>query len=248
MTVRGSALRAAALALAAIWLAGGPAFAVCAPLQHDAADYIVCDLDQRRHRIALFLDDPKGEAFGGLGALDRHLRASGRRPLFLMNAGMYHADLSPVGLYVEAGRERRRLSTGGGPGNFHLRPNGVLFVAGGRVGVLETREYQRRKPAAEYATQSGPMLVINGRLHPRFSEDSDSLKVRNGVGVAGDRVVFALSREPVTFAAFARLFRDRLKTPNALFLDGGSVPSLLSPAHTSLSFRSLGPIVGAFER
>jgi uncharacterized protein YigE (DUF2233 family) len=234
--------------LAALWAGAGRALAVCVPVEHEQNAYIVCELDQKRHRIALFLDDPNGEAFGGLSALDRHLRATGQRPLFLMNAGMYHADLSPVGLYVEEGRERRRLSTGGGPGNFHLRPNGVLFVAGGRVSVLETREYQRRKPAAEFATQSGPMLVINGRLHPRFSDDSDSLKVRNGVGVAGERVVFALSREGVTFAAFARLFRDRLRTPNALFLDGGSVPSLLSPAHTSLSFRSLGPIVGAFER
>jgi uncharacterized protein YigE (DUF2233 family) len=41
------------------------------------------------------------------------------------------------------------------------------------------------------------------------------------VGVqSSDRVVFAISREPVTFFEFATLFLDRLGCPNALYLDG----------------------------
>lgn len=234
--------------LAASLLTVGQAAAVCAPLSHRDNDYIVCQIDMKRHRVGLFLKPPRGDAFGGLNALDQHLRQSGQRPLFLMNAGMYHADLSPVGLYVENGRELQRISTRDGPGNFHLKPNGVFYVSGGKAGVLETREFLRRRPAAEMATQSGPMLVINGRMHPKFSEDSDSRKIRNGVGVRdSDHVYFALSEQAVTFADFAALFRDRLKTPNALFLDG-SVSSLLAPGINRTGFRSLGPLVGAFDR
>ena len=41
-------------------------------------------------------------------------------------------------------------------------------------------------------------------------------------------VIFAISDDEVSFGAFARLFRERLKCSNALF-DGGTVPSLYSP-------------------
>lgn len=220
----------------------------CGPLDHDGERYIVCRVDLRMHQLALFWRDRKGEPFGSLSALDRHLQLEGRRPLFTMNAGMYHHALDPVGLYVENGRQFVGASTRAGPGNFHLKPNGVFFVANGKAGVLETGQYLRRNPRPELATQSGPMLVINGQMHPKFAEDGNSRKVRNGVGVLdGDTVFFALSEAPVSFADFARLFRDRLKTPNALFLDG-SVSSLSAPGLDRTGFRSLGPMIGAFER
>ncbi len=141
-----------------------------------------------------------------------------------------------------------RASTAGGPGNFHMKPNGVFFIAGGKAGVMETGQFLRRGIAPELATQSGPMLVINNRLHPRFPAEGVSRKVRNGVGVRdGDRIVFAISEGPVTFTDFARLFRDRLATPNALFLDG-SVSSLAAPGLDRTGFRSLGPMIAAFDR
>jgi uncharacterized protein YigE (DUF2233 family) len=220
----------------------------CGSLDHEGERYIVCRVDLRQHQLGLFWRDRRGEPFGSLSALDRHLQAEGRRPLFTMNAGMYHAALDPVGLYVENGRQLVGASTRAGPGNFHLKPNGIFFVANGKAGVLETGQYLRRNPRPELATQSGPMLVINGQMHPKFSEDGHSRKVRNGVGVQdGDTVYFALSEGPVSFADFARLFRDRLKTPNALFLDG-SVSSLSAPGLDRTGFRSLGPMIGAFER
>ncbi len=75
---------------------------------------------------------------------------------------------------------------------------------------METSQFLKRNPRPEIATQSGPMLVINGQLHPKFSEDGQSRKIRNGVGVLdGDTVFFALSEGAVSFADFARLFRDR---------------------------------------
>ena len=91
-----------------------------------------------------------------------------------------------------------------------------------RFGVTETLAYRADPPdGVAYATQSGPMLVIDGALHPRFLPGSDSLKVRNGVGVSADgRVHFAISEGRVRFHDFGTLFRDVLDAPDALFLDG----------------------------
>jgi uncharacterized protein YigE (DUF2233 family) len=220
----------------------------CSPMAHDGENYIVCQVDLRMHRLDLFWKDRKGEPYGSLSALNRQLQSDGQRPLFTMNAGMYHAELDPVGLYVQNGRQFVRASTTNGPGNFHLKPNGVFYVANGKAGVLETGQFLRRKLSPDIATQSGPMLVINGKLHPRFPTEGVSRKVRNGVGVKdGETAFFVISEGAVTFTDFARLFRDKLGTPNALFLDG-SVSSLTAPGIDRTGFRSLGPMIGAFEK
>ena len=73
----------------------------------------------------------------------------------------------------------------------------------------------------DYANQSGPMLVINKRIHPVFRSRSDSLYIRNGVGIDDrGRVVFAISNEPVNFYTFARFFKQKMRCHNALYLDG----------------------------
>ena len=166
-----------------------------------------------------------------------------------VNAGMYHADSSPVGLYVEGGQQLKKANTAGGPGNFHMKPNGIFYFTSEEAGVMETGKYLKAKPAADFATQSGPMLVIDGKLHPRFSADGPSLKIRNGVGVRdAQTIVFAISNEAVSFGDFGRLFRDALTCPNALFLDG-SISSLWAPSvDRSDEFWPAGPILSAKAR
>ena len=120
--------------------------------------------------------------------------------LFATNAGMFNSALKPVGLYVERGQELVHVSTRSGYGNFHMKPNGVFYISGDRAGVAETRAFLKQRPQVDLATQSGPMLVINGRLHPRFDRSSTSLKARNGVGVRADgKVIFAISQAEVSF-------------------------------------------------
>jgi uncharacterized protein YigE (DUF2233 family) len=153
-------------------------------------------------------------------------------------------------LYVEHGRELVRANTKSGYGNFHMKPNGVFYVTGDTAGVLETGAYLKRRPATFFATQSGPMLVINGRLHPKFDRASSSLKTRNGVGIhSANAIVFAISEVEVSFDAFGRLFRDKLKCDNALFLDGGSASSLYAPTlNRGANFLPLGPMLAVFEK
>lgn len=177
--------------------------------------------------------------------LARHLWEARQILVFAVNGGMFHDDYGPVGLLVEDGLERAAISTRGGWGNFHLLPNGVFYMKDGRAGVLETSQYQARRMRADYATQSGPMLVIDGALHPRFIPDSDSWKRRNGVGVDRQgRVQFAISEGPVRFYDFARLFREELDCPNALYLDG-TISSQYFPAERRNDrLFSLGPMIG----
>lgn len=221
----------------------------CRDVAFEGVTYTVCTVDLRTHDIRLAWKGPAGDVYGNLGSYARAATRAGVAPLFAMNAGMYHADGRPVGLYVEGGKEFTKVNTARGPGNFHMKPNGVFFVTGGEAGVLETTAYLRARPAVQFATQSGPMLVIDGKLHPRFSADGPSLKIRNGVGIRDPHtVVFAISNDGVSFGSFARLFRDGLKCNNALFLDG-SISSLWAPSHGRQDeLWPVGPIVAAVPK
>jgi uncharacterized protein YigE (DUF2233 family) len=231
-----------ALALSA---ASGTGSAACAPKDFANARFTVCAFDPAHDDIRLFLSGPDGKPYGSLGALAAALGAKGETLVFAMNAGMFGENQFPVGLYVENRLRLHAVDTRGGATNFHLKPNGVFWVGDGVAGVTETSRYLARTPPARYATQSGPMLVVEGRIHPKIKPDGTSLKIRNGVGACeGGAIVFAIADEPVTFDAFARLFRDGLRCQNALFLDG-SVSSLYAPdLNRDDELTPIGPIVG----
>ncbi len=154
----------------------------------------------------------------------------------------------PVGLYVEDKRKLHEADTRGGETNFHMKPNGVFWIGDHVAGVTETSRYLASPPPARYATQSGPMLIIDGKMHPKIRPDGTSQKIRNGVGVCkGGAVSFAIADDPVTFNQFARLFRDGLGCQNALFLDG-SVSSLYAPELSRDDEpEPIGPIVGVVQ-
>lgn len=223
--------------------------ATCQERTFDDLRYTVCFADAAEDDIRLFLDGPTGEKYGQFSAVDGALRPKGERLVFAMNGGMYHDDRAPVGHYVEDGQEIMRVIPNAGPGNFGLLPNGVFCIRETRADVIETLTYDADRPDCQFATQSGPMLVIDGDLHPRFLEDSTSRHIRNGVGTSADgaQVAFVISDQPVTFYEFGRIFRDDLGLPQALFLDG-SVSRLHAPGLNRSDFgRWLGPIVGVVE-
>jgi uncharacterized protein YigE (DUF2233 family) len=225
--------------------APGPA---CAPVVHKEQSFVVCSFDARKDSIRLFLRAGDGERYGAFDRLAADLGRGGEELVFAMNAGMYDPAYEPVGLYVEDGKPLHPANTRDGAGNFHLKPNGVFWVARGAAGVADTGRFLARPPKALYATQSGPMLVIAGRVHAKIHADGTSRKIRNGVGVASGHIVrFAISNEPVTFYEFATLFRDRLDCPDALFLDG-SISSLYAPGiGRDDRLLPLGPIVGVVK-
>lgn len=246
------------LCLASLFLAGlflvapEPAFAAstgCRNLTEADAHYVVCSFDMRQDKhpdeLRLFLAPAGGQPYGSFSALATDLKQKGEQLLFGMNGGMYMENLQPVGLYIEAQRQIHPINQRSGSGNFHLKPNGVFYFGSHDAGVMETSAFVKSGLKPDYATQSGPMLVINGEIHPKIQADGTSQKIRNGVGVRdGHIVVFAISNDLVTFYQFASLFRDVLDCPNALYLDG-SVSSLYAPGlGRADGLRPLGPIIG----
>ncbi len=218
----------------------------CTERSFDGLAYTACEVDPRVDDLRLFLDAPSGDKYGQFSTIEGTLAPQGETLAFAMNGGMYHDDRAPVGHYIEDGQEIMRVIPNAGPGNFGLLPNGVFCIRDDRADVIETLTYDAARPDCRYATQSGPMLVIDGSLHQRFLPDSTSRYIRNGVGTSNDgtQAVFVISDQPVTFHEFGRIFRDDLGLPQALFFDG-SVSRLHAPQLKRSDFgRWLGPIVG----
>ena len=238
--------RAARLWLLVLGLLIGAARAeaACTAENYEGNDYTVCRFDLRQDHLRLFNLDGSGEPFGSFSALAVALDDKGQKLAFAMNAGMYGEDLKPIGLYIEDGKTQHKLNRRNGPGNFHMKPNGVFFIDGDTGGVMETEAFAASGLRPQFASQSGPMLVVDGQIHAKFSPEGTSLQRRNGVGAPDDHtLIFAISEDWVNFHSFARLFKDRLGCPNALFLDG-SISSLHAPEmNRNDAFAPLGPIV-----
>jgi uncharacterized protein YigE (DUF2233 family) len=236
---------AEALILAAAAVPAAAFADTCRTQDEAGVRYAICEV-RAGDDLRLWLTGPDGQPMGTFDRLRQGVTDAGGTLVFAMNAGMYHPDRRPVGLYVEDGAQRAPIQTAASAGNFGMRPNGVFCIAADGFRIVESRRFADAPPPCRYATQSGPMLVIGGALHPRFIMGSDSLYIRNGVGVApdGKTAWFAISDRPVSFHAFASLFRDVLKTPDALFLDG-SISRLYSAelGRDDVGF-PMGPMVG----
>jgi len=220
------------------------ALGACSTIRAGEPRYTVVTVDPAREQLQLFLHDETGRPYKRFERLAADLARQGKRLRFAMNAGMYHPDYSPVGLFVADGAELSPLNLSHGKGNFFLRPNGVFLVAGSSAYVVESSEYAVWAGKARIATQSGPMLLTHGRINPLFDPDSRSVHVRNGVCAVDGKAVFVISEERVNFHDFARYLRDTLHCRDALYLDG-SVSSLYAPALGRNDYRAdLGPIIG----
>ncbi|HNE79188.1 MAG TPA: phosphodiester glycosidase family protein [Flavobacteriales bacterium] len=196
--------------------------------------------------IALRNMDDSGRAIGSIGRLKALVESRGRRLHFAMNGGMYMEDQRPLGLYVEDGRTVRKLVTRtDGYGNFYLNPNGVFGVdSTGKAFVVTTAEYPSLRGVRQ-ATQSGPMLVVDGRVNAAFDPRSTNLNIRNGVGILPDgRALFAISRVTVSFHDFARFFQEH-GCREALFLDGTISRAYMPEAGLEQMDGVLGPLIVA---
>ena len=225
--------------------AGQPTSA-CRARMFEESRFTVCDTGKGRiELVAAGRDEP---AIRRLADLEAGLGSRAGNVAFAMNAGMYDEDGRPIGLAIVDGKQKRAINRRTGGGNFHLMPNGVFQVhKDGRAEVVTTEQW-KPSPSIRFATQSGPMLVIDGKLHPAFDRDGTSRYVRNGVGIGPKgEALFVISDGPVSLGKFARFYRDQLKARNALFFDG-AVSALWDPANGRRDVtKPLGPMVVVFK-
>ncbi|MBF9144251.1 phosphodiester glycosidase family protein [Hymenobacter properus] len=176
--------------------------------------------DVRHHQVRLYWKDEHNRRFRSLEGLRKWLDARGQKLDFAMNAGMFDPDFAPQGLYIEAGQTVVPLDTAAGQGNFYLKPNGVFYLGTDVSAHISSTAAFRNDGRVAYATQSGPMLVLDGRLHPAFRPGSANVQIRNGVGILPNgEVLLAMSRRKINFYDFAEYFR-KAGCRQALYLDG----------------------------
>ncbi|MBX2844576.1 MAG: phosphodiester glycosidase family protein [Saprospiraceae bacterium] len=177
-------------------------------------------VDPQEGNLRLYWKDETGKIFNDFQSLKDGLALENKDLQFAMNGGMFQKDFAPQGLYIEAGKTLQLLDTlQSGYGNFYLQPNGVFFLTNtGKAGVVSQKEF--RNEEVTYATQSGPMLVVDDQIHPAFRAGSENVHIRNGVGMLADgRLLFAMSKEKINFFDFATFFKEN-GCSNALYLDG----------------------------
>jgi uncharacterized protein YigE (DUF2233 family) len=144
----------------------------CRSQSFGVASYIVCSFDLTREDLRTYWRRDDGKPYRTFAALAEDLEGKGKSLRFAMNGGMYRNDFRPVGLYIENGRELTPADTTtltGAPSqipNFYKKPNGVFYRGNDEAGILETERFLAERPNANFATQSGPMLVIDGAIHP----------------------------------------------------------------------------------
>jgi len=195
-------------------------FLLVADTQRDNAPSIISYRVSAKN-ITFFSKDPQGVFFQNLLNLKTALHTQGKELLFAMNGGMYLDDLTPQGLYIENGIEFKKIDlTQEAFGNFYMQPNGIFSITKkGKPAVTTSKDFIQSEDIY-YATQSGPMLVIDGKLHPKFIPNSKNIHIRNGVGILPNgELLFAISKEKINFYDFASFFKEK-GCKNALYLDG----------------------------
>lgn len=186
----------------------------------DDTDFVYYTANPNKEKIDLYWKDANGNNYASLGNLKAALAKDKKQLVFAMNGGMYKKDKSPQGVFIERCVVRNNLDTMDGGGNFYLKPNGVFYLTINNIPVVcKTQDFKGGKHVA-YATQSGPMLVIDGEIHSAFNEKSTNLNIRNGVGILpNNEILFAMSKKEINFYQFAKFFKDK-GCRNALYLDG----------------------------
>lgn len=186
----------------------------------DKHEFVSYTINPKNSTVKLYWKDEKGQLLNNFTNLKSFVENQNQTLLFAMNAGMYQKDYSPVGLYIEDSKVIKKVNTSSGKGNFYLKPNGIFYITSQNIAdVCQTSEF-RYNDKIKYATQSGPMLVINNHIHSIFTKGSKHLNIRNGVGILpNNELLFAMSKEKISLYDFAEYFKNK-GCKNALYLDG----------------------------
>ena len=207
--------------------------------------YIV---DTKKQDIKLYWKDDNQKNFKSILNLKTWLDNKHQELLFAMNGGMYKQDNSPQGLFIENQRTLTPLDTTSGNGNFYLKPNGVFYITTNNIPFICRTANFTDNGQIKYATQSGPMLIIDGQIHPAFNEGSTNLNIRNGVGILPDnKIIFAMSKKEINFYDFADYFKS-LGCNNALYLDGLVSRTYLPEKKWTQTDGNFGVIIGVTRR
>ncbi len=173
-----------------------------------------------KNKVEMFWRNEKNEPFKNVENLKKWLNLNNKELIFGVNGGMYLQNNEPLGLYIEKGEIKKQIDTANGEGNFYVKPNGIFYILKNKIAVVCQTSQFSCNDSVVFATQSGPMLVIENKIHPSFNKKSTNEQVRNGVGILPNNdILFAMATKPINFYNFAKFFKNK-GCKNALYLDG----------------------------
>lgn len=210
-------------------------------------NFVIYQVDPQKQNTRLYWKNHKNEIIRSLGNLKHYTVSQNEKLIFAMNGGMFEPDNSPKGLYIENFKTLHPIDTSTGNGNFYLPPNGIFYITqNNKPEITETKKFIP-SPDVKYATQSGPMLLIKGKINPAFQQHSENLNIRNGVGILENgEIIFAMSKKEVNFYDFASLFKE-MGCETALYLDGFVSRTFLPEKNWAQKDGDFGVMIGVTE-
>lgn len=206
------------------------------------------EVNPLKQKLSFYWKDDKDQTFKSIANLKNWLETKDEKLIFAMNGGMFNSNNSPQGLFIQNQQTLVPIDTTSGEGNFYLKPNGIFYITTDKKGIICKTEDFTDNGKILYATQSGPLLLINGKIHPAFKEGSTNLHIRNGVGILPNgKILFAMSKEPINFYDFALYFQHQ-GCKNALYLDGFVSRTYLPEKNWKQTDGNIGVIIAVTER
>jgi uncharacterized protein YigE (DUF2233 family) len=215
-------------------------------IAYSQGKFIDYTAELNKQQVELRLLDSRGKPIGSFNNLKRELLQEGKVLIFAMNAGIYMENQMPLGLYIENGKVHRQLNTRKNLyGNFYLQPNGVFLISNNRAFIIETASFKDFATInkVNFATQSGPILLMNKKINPSLMLYGNNKLVRNAVCLSSEnRVSFSISKQPVSFTELATHLKEDLDCHSALYLDG-SISGVYLKENVDLDFKLYGPMI-----
>lgn len=194
----------------------------------DKYSCFILNTSSKQYKINFHLKSSSGNHYESISNLYKSLDSNSNEVLMITNGGMYLQNLDPQGIYIEKSSSIKKLNQikTNNNTNFYMFPNGVFAIDSYNhplIMVTDSFSKNINESQIKYATQSGPMLLINNEIHPKFIKGSHNLNIRSGVGISSENnsnVLFIISNNEVNFYDFASVFKDLFHCKDALYLDG----------------------------
>ncbi len=161
----------------------------------------------------------------------------------ISEVGFYDNGGNHIGLLQKEGQQISGIDiASSGKGNFYLVPNGVLSFDSLTIQITESKEYNTRTLQEENSIQSGPLLIMNGKLHPKLNLFSPNKHGRSAICTITQNnerfILFVTALDPVNMYTFSVLIKQRFNCDFALLVGSGNTCTNFSPSRSSCDIPS----------
>lgn len=168
-------------------------------------------VDLRNYQLGLVMANRLSHQHASVDELTLYSNA-----LLGINGGFFDRSYHPLGLRVSDQQQYNALK--------QISWWGVFYIKNKKAYLTNPRQYNQRRPV-DFAIQSGPRLLINGRIPSLKGGNAE----RSALGITPDGrvIILVTDHAPMNTTALAEIFKaEPLNCKQAINLDGGSSSQL----------------------